>query len=551
LWWAPQAGALTGRPFVDVTPAGSGLILCPAALGGGSALAWVRLREPLTGDVVGDLVTAGLDPQSAPAPVADVDVCPVAASAPSGASLIVYPADRGRLWVVERGAGGAIGTPLKLSDRRRVISHALAGTGAAIVAWEEDLATASTDPNFAVVRVAVRDPGGPFGPAVEPGAPSRTGITGVAAGVDDIGFGVVAWANDIPRSNDATLMFATRAPGGPFTAPRALGTLNHGDMKLAVAPTGEALLAVAGEAGAWVASGSARSGLGPLRRLASRPAHDVRVAFGASGGAAVAWTQASAGTNRATVRVSDRRAGGEFAAPHALVDRRSPLGADAVDNLRLAAAADGRLLASWTVDVRAGDRLVGDVPVAALRKADGTWEPVVALTAGCRSVTDAFPGFDASGRPRVTLVDSALLDAGDMAYPSDSRVRVVALDGAAPALGPPPKVTLAAARRQILRPKGVKLKISCARACDALVFGVIRGYSGPRSGLFPAFRRLRAGGSANVALTRTTYFDRVGALEAGRSVSVRLVLHACDDAGRLARARRTIRVRVPHAPDNP
>lgn len=335
-------------------------------------------------------------------------------------------------------------------------------------------------------------------------------------------------------------------------------------MSLAVAPNGEALLALSDSSGVRIATGTARDGLGTLRSLGAGKATGVSAALSASGAAAVAWMasdeQGAApagvsdrpaggdfGAAHAGVIVSDRPAGGDFGAAHALAQPTSRLGGDDVALLRLAAAADGRMLASWSVSVRAAELAAAPVLVAAQRRADGAWEPVVALAGPCRQPIDAFPGFDASGRPRVTMIDSGLISGGDYGFPSDTRVRVVGLGAGAAALGPPPRVTLSAARRQILRNDRVRLRVRCALPCDARIFGVVRGRSGAASGLFPAFHRLRPGRLKAVVLKRGDYFDRTGhALDGdGRTVRVKLVVHACDSAGRLARARRTIDVRVP------
>jgi hypothetical protein len=50
-----------------------------------------------------------------------------------------------------------------------------------------------------------------------------------------------------------------------------------------------------------------------------------------------------------------------------------------------------------------------------------------------------------------------------------------------------------------------------------------------------------------VSLERQSYFDDTGHQldRDGATVKVTLVVHACDSAGRIARARRTIGVRVP------
>ncbi len=217
------------------------------------------------------------------------------------------------------------------------------------------------------------------------------------------------------------------------------------------------------------------------------------------------------------------------------------------DSLRLAAAPDGRVLASWITVVADRDLEFASVPAAALRRADGAWEPAVALAGTCRVTLDAFGSFDAAGQPRAVFVDNGVVSAGDYGFPSDSRVRLVRFGGAPATPAPQPKVTLTAARRQVLRAGKVRLRVRCARACDAEVFAVIRRQSGSSSGLFPRYARLRAGRTLRVSLARQSYFDDTGHQldRDGTTVKVKLVVHACDSAGRMARAQRTIGVRIP------
>ncbi len=136
------------------------------------------------------------------------------------------------------------------------------------------------------------------------------------------------------------------------------------------------------------------------------------------------------------------------------------------------------MIVSWAVEVRSGDRSTSPVPVAALRRADGRWEAAVPLAGPCRQQVDAFPGFDAAGRPRVTFVDSGLVSGGDYAFPSDTRIRVARLDAAPATTLAPPKVTIGGRRRQALRRDGS----SCASAAR---LPATRGWS-PSSAATPA-----------------------------------------------------------------
>ena len=313
------------------------------------------------------------------------------------------------------------------------------------------------------------------------------------------------------------------------------------------------LLAVSDSSGVRVGGGTTRTGIGALKRLDGGTTGAVTATLSASGAAAVAWLQpADEHAPRSGVAVSVRPPGGDFGAPRGLAAPGTRLGGNEATNLRLAAAPDGRMIASWAVEVSAGDRSTSPVPVAALRRADGTWAAAVPLAGPCRQQIDAFPGFDAAGRPRVTFVDSGLVSGGDYAFLSDTRIRVARLDAAPATPVAPPKVTLGATRRQVLRRDELKLRVRCARTCDARMFAVIGRYSSPASGLFAQWRRLRAGRWYNVALEHESYFDDSKALgREGRTVKVKLVAHACDSVGRIARARRTISVRIPRSRERP
>src|SRR5204862_4182160 len=127
-----------------------------------------------------------------------------------------------------------------------------------------------------------------------------------------------------------------------------------------------------------------------------------------------------------------------------------------------------------------------------------------------------------------------------------TRIRVARLDAVPATPVAPPKVTISATRRQALTHDKLKLRVRCARACDATTFAVIGGRSGARSGLFPQWDRLRAGRWRTVTLEYESYFEDGFALQrAGATVKVRLVARACDSFGRIARARRTIDLRIP------
>jgi hypothetical protein len=555
---ALPARAVLPTSYAEATPPASTVMLCPADLDSGGGLVWLRFGAPAGGhDPEPDVAAAGVDPPTPLATIPSSAGCPSAASAASGASLIAFnqasiSSDDGRVFAADRAPGGALGPAVALSagDEAVDATTALASTGAAIVAWKQPIGAGTSE--AVVVQARARDGAGAFMPAASLDVRPRTRAEHVRAGVDDFGFGLVAWASARgDGAQDVSILVATRGPGGGFAPAREIGrTGGVQSLALSVSPNGLALLAITDAAGVQVATGTARDGVGTLRRRRSAPSADVATALSATGAAAVAWRTHTELDQAARdgVLVSDRSAGGEFGAAHALVTRTSRLGGSDASSLRLAVAPDGRVLATWAVPVNAGDGAVSAIPVAALRRLDGGWDPLAAIGGTCRRSVDAFPGFDPLGRPRVTTVNSGLISGGDYGFPWDTRVRVVTFGAAAPAAGPRPQPTIIA-RRQTLMKDEVRLRVRCAAACDAYVFAVIRGRSEGGSGLFPQWRRLRAGRAETVTLAHENYFDETnGVLDRSartRTVRVRLVVHACDSAGQIARARRTISVRVP------
>lgn len=560
---AESASALTPQPHVDVTPPGSRAIICPSDLGGGAALTWLRFGRERRDVINLDIAAAEVGPGSPATSLRLAGSCPATASSASGASLIAvnrnaFTEETGRLYGVDRAASGETSAPVALSADAEAgpATTALASSGAAAVAWEQSVSMGVGRNDEYVIQARTRDTGGAFAPVASVNQQARYAAEAIAAGIDDAGFSMIVWGQ-APRSDDQAytrLLIATRAPGGRFSAPREFGrAAGVQSLSLSVSPDGTALLAVANQDGVLLATGTARDGLGTVRGVSPGPASSVTSALSPTGAAAVAWqTNTDSDSAPDGVLVSDRPAGGDFGAPHALVARGSRLGGNEVASLRLAAAPDGRVLATWAVSVRAGDGIESSIPVAALRRADGTWEPAAALAATCREPTDAFPSFDPAGQPRVTTVDSGLILDRHNEAPSDSRVRAVHFAATAPVLGPPPKVSIIAARRQILRSGQVKLSVRCALACDAFAFSVIGGKSGARTGVFPQWRRLHAGRLTRVTLRNDNDVPETGdALRRGnrsKTVRVGLAVHACDSAARIARARRTIRVHVPRLP---
>lgn len=561
LWLvAAPASALTRQPSTDVTPRGAGLILCPAELGGASGLAWLRFTETASHRDVFHLGAAGVDPPTPTARLQSGGGCPATATAPSGASLIAlsrsgFTNETGRVYAVDRAAGGATGPPIALSANNRgtSVTGALASSGAALVAWTETSeVTPQSDREDTTVAVAARDAGGAFRRLAAMTVPGEASVSNLAAGVDEAGYGIVVWTQRSLAGDRfvSRVMVASRAPGGALAAPRELAA-EPGSAKLDLfaGATGEVLLAYSAGNAIRVATGTTRTGLDAPRTLGAAAPSDVQAVLTASGAATVAWSKDPDADGKGEgIHVSDRPAGGDFGAPHALATPGARVGGVETSALRLAAAADGRVLATWVTGVAAGDGWPGSIPVAALRRADGSWESPVAVAGTCRVPLAAFGGFDGAGQPRAIVVDSGYVSVGDYGFPADTRVRRARLAGIPATPPPPPKVTLTAPRRQVLRDGEVRLRVRCERACDALVFAVVDRESGAGSGLYPRWARLRAGRTLRVALRRQSYFDATDDLDRpGTTARVKLVAHACDSAGRIARARRTIGVRIPRA----
>ena len=475
------------------------------------------------------------------------------ATAPSGASLVALnftglTNEEGEVLVLDRAADGTASEPVRLNrnERSSGVAAAMASSGAALVAWRESSDSDEAD-DVTTLQVAAREAGGAFvrlGALDSEAARRRSGHR--RCGLRDRGLVEgraeprqrVAAARRDARSGRRLLGAArARHRGGPrLDEPRRRPRRAR---RCSRCPT---------TSGVRIATGTTRTGFAGLRRLATDTTEGVTTALSANGAAAVGWlTPADENAPRGGVDVSDRLPGGDFGAPHPLAASGTRLGGNDARKLRLAAAPDGRVVASWAVLVKAGDHLEAPVPVAALRRADGGWDAAVALAAPCREQLDAFGGFDAAGRPRVTFVDTALISGGDYGFPYDTRIRVARLDARA-------RDARRAAEGDDQRQPPAGAAQGQAQAQDPLRAGVRRdglrrhrALRRPELRLVPGLRtavaRPLARRHGGVRRATSTAPGRCSA--EGARVKVRLVVHACDSFGRLARARRTIGVRVP------
>jgi hypothetical protein len=290
------------------------------------------------------------------------------------------------------------------------------------------------------------------------------------------------------------------------------------------------------------------------------------VALRDDGAAVVAWrVQNPDGETTGGVKAVVRRARGSFSGPMLVAsprhetsegvfiigsaEGRVPVPPLDQDNGRLRAAlsSDDRVLLTWAGARGAGD---GDRPVRALaavgRLTDG-FGRVTTLGSPCRGVNGVAP-LVAGGKLAAAWTTNLTrtpfpLFAGFELPSGAGRVHMAVATGRPAPWGKAPVVRLEARAGQRLRfDQGVRVKVSCDRACD--LRGLIRGDTG----------RLRAFDSGALDRAGTTALD-VGpgpeATLAPRAVQdVRVVVHACaTNAPSLTRA--TLRVTVRRVPPPP
>lgn len=336
---------------------------------------------------------------AAPAVLAPVDVsaaggaagAPLAGMAGDGEVVVVWEsrgAGGATVMAATRAPGGPLSPPVPLSATGDGASPALAvaPSGEALAAWRR---TAAGD----VVRVVGRAPGGAFG---GPADLSEPGAFAPRAAIARGGGAVVAWLRFDPEAGAIVVEMARRAPGGAFTAPERVSGAGGDALALTAAVDADGRVAVAWNQSdgrtstVWSAVGTLAGGLGAPMALsvAGRDAYDPRVALTPSGTALVAWT----GSDGADTRIQLAEiVGGVAGEPAAL----SAAGASAAEP-RLAVDGGGTAVVAWRRGAPGGDRVQ-----ASVRPPGGPAGPPADLSAAGSPAAEPAIAVDAAGRVAV------------------------------------------------------------------------------------------------------------------------------------------------------
>ncbi|WP_169542158.1 hypothetical protein [Solirubrobacter soli] len=403
-------------------------------------------------------------------PLGKLTGCPRAAAQPSGAA-IVAGATAGALRVALREPGAAtFGAPLTLAAAKNVyeLSVAVSPNGDAVVLWAE------YDAQRVRIRVARRDAGGAFGAPVEL-VPWRraTGAAGVLAGMSADGETVVLVRTPTGTAQRSGSTDAVRsgARGAPLGPPALLAPDLYG-LALGVAPDGRVVVAAASGGSVYALERPRGGTLSAPQRLTD-PLETVNpdqmaLAFGADGRTVIAWHDDDQGTTGAAIReagatgfsprveivpVPKQLTGGSFGSGPPVVRPLAPL--------QSAVAPDGRVTVAWTDGDARIATLSGNAVVERLRLGSRLRDPeglsLLALPDGRRALAwTNRDRFDEHAPARVHL----------------------ALEGApaAPELNAP-QVTVRRPRQSALRPaQTLTLPIHCSAACDLNVS--LAGYHG-------------------------------------------------------------------------
>jgi hypothetical protein len=316
----------SAAPFGEVAfrPAG-GTATCLRATG----LAGEVVRSTPTGAQFLQAGPGGLTPVADVASEGEAQACPQAAARPNGVGIVAFALrtslgdDKPFVRVALREPGGTWGPHSDVAALADVASaHPLAAgiseRGDALVA----VAGVNDAKRFEVVA-ARRAPGGAFGPAqtlftAGEGASSQARVlAGVAANGDSI----VAWSFQAQANKPRELWAAIAPASGPFAAAVKLGTLRvASSFSLAVGDGGQALLGFATGDDVVVAERAPGGSFGPAARVGTSSdlvLVTVAAAIRADGGAVVAWQNALAGDVQAALRSGP----GAFAAPVALAPK--------------------------------------------------------------------------------------------------------------------------------------------------------------------------------------------------------------------------------------
>ena len=479
----------------------AGCLEATGAPGGLSVLGPYSRRESAT-----DLLTAG-GVRDARVSLGRLLACASVAEAPGGAAIVagaaVPPDDYryvGAVRVAVREPGGAFGPPVTLGRSFARPAVAVAPSGAAAVAW---VAVGSSRDSRRRLIVARRAPGGPFGPpeTVMSWPADFNPEAELQAAIDAAGAVTVLLNHaDGAELGGNRLDVATAAPGAGFSVQRL--TARADDPALSVAPDGWALITHG--RGALEVFERAPRAVGfsavAVPEPRGRRFGDPTIAVRSGGGAVVAWRT---GESMTGVDALTRESAGPFTA------RR------VAEPVRIRGSSAPQLDLHPAIPFEAPPVIFDSPRLQAAVAPDGrvvlAWPsragrpPLAATTLGA-----AVGGLDGGFEPARTL-GSPMRNANDLAvlFTADGRAAVawtdnpsrashgrlhVALEGAASAPRPAPRLRVTVEAGQRLYPSSpVRARVRCSAACDlrTIVTGR-RGAEGARS-----FTLRRPGSSAS------------------------------------------------------
>jgi hypothetical protein len=388
-------------------------------------------------------------------PLGKLRDCPAVADA-SGWSVLAGATASG-VRIALREPGGAWGPPITIAAKVTYgVEVAISARGDVLVAWQEP-----ASPRTTLVRALRRPAGGAFG------APEQVGGVGefeeLSAGITAAGEALLAIAAE------KGLELTTAPPGMPFTAPRRLveSEFFNGDPELAVAPDGRALLATSTMDGLILLE--REPGADFVRRplIGASSFDSIALALGPQGAAVVAWQSGGPG---GAVFAMVRDSVMAFGAPvlvhgDEIKSSDGSLSAFGFDEgappqegqtrLRAVLGADGRALLAWGTEGHG----TGTATVTSAGRTE-----FGRLGSTIRDPAGVTPLLLAGGARAIAWSDGN----GVFSSPPYAARLHLAIEGAAQApAAPPPLLDVGAPLDRTLRPaQALVLPVTCRAACD-------------------------------------------------------------------------------------
>jgi hypothetical protein len=383
-------------------------------------------------------------------------VCPIVATQPSGAALIIQQPYEGGIELAVREPGGDWHTqalPDTPGHLRTGVDADVSPRGDAVIGWQ-DVRDGGSGTSHRVL-VTRRPAGGTFG------APVELKMTGRDS--TDVDLGIAGDGTTLALlHNAARLVFTTAPLGGPFGPPQTVTTGLEGTPRLTVAPDGRALALVpASDTPTRIFERPPAGAFAPVGdiRFADTSFGDFVLAPRPDGGAIVAWKDFDS-----QVLAVRRDGPGAFHAPEKVgprpvdpfvLDSSDDIGDDVPGDLegrylQAAFAPDGRPVLTWSPKHTTG--LLN-------------WAAAAVTTFGGDVQTLGGPLRDADSIAPVILTDGTPAVAwSDVSSGGDPHLHL-AIEGAATAPDPPaPRIRLG--RVEQLRKGGLALPFRCSAACD-------------------------------------------------------------------------------------